>query len=100
VGSRTDGGRALTEGQIYLWGLVNHLWFVAGTGGLPSLNNTFMQPFVNYLPGGGWTYAFNTETSYSWQASQWTAPVNVSAKKMFEVGEIPATVGSGCPVLH
>lgn len=67
--------------------LVNHLWNIGGTDGRPELNATFMQPFINYIPGGGWTIALNTETTYDWTADQFLIPINLSVKKMFKIGE-------------
>jgi hypothetical protein len=74
------------QGKFSYGAMVNHVWGVGGDNGRPDINNTFMQPFFNYIPGGGWTYALNTETSYNWTAEQWTVPVNLSVKKMFSMG--------------
>ncbi len=53
------------------------------------MSNTFVQPFCAYIPGGGWTLTVNTETSYNWRADddELTMPVNLSAKKMFKLGD-------------
>ena len=51
------------------------------------MNATYMQPFINYIPGGGWTFALNSETTYDWNADQFTLPINMSVKKMFNIGE-------------
>ena len=78
------------EGHFSYGLLVNHLWNVGGNDGRPSMNATFMQPFINYIPGGGWTFVLNTETTYNWTASQATIPINLSMKKMFKIGKMPA----------
>jgi len=70
--------------------LVNHLWSYAGTGGRPGVNATYMQPFISYLPGGGWTWSLNSESTYDWAANQWTVPVNLMLSKMVKIGKLPA----------
>jgi hypothetical protein len=80
-----------TTGKFTYGGLVNHLWTVAGSGGMPSdISNTFMQPFISYLPGDGVTFALNSESSYNWESDQWTIPFNLTMKKMFKIGSTPA----------
>lgn len=79
---------ALTSRGHFTYGfLVNQLWNIGGTDGRPDVNATFMQPFFNYIPGGGWTFALNSETTYDWQADQFTMPFNLSVKKMFSIGD-------------
>ena len=75
-----------SEGPFTYGCLVNHLWNVGGNDGRPPVNATFLQPFVNYIPGGGWTCSLNTETSYDWTAEQFTVPINLSVRKMFNIG--------------
>jgi hypothetical protein len=75
------------QGKFTYGALANHVWSYAGSGGRAQLNQTFLQPFFTYLPGGGWTYAINTESSYDWAASQWTIPINVSVSKMILIKE-------------
>ena len=78
----------LTERAGFTTGfLVNHLWNVGGTDGRSEVNSTYFQPFISYLPGGGWTVALNSETSYDWTAEQFTIPINLMLSKMFKIGE-------------
>ncbi len=77
------------DGKFTYGALVNHVWSYAGTGGRPGVNQTFLQPFCSYMPGGGWTYSINTESIYNWQASQWTIPINLMVSKMFKIGKMP-----------
>ena len=78
------------QGQFTYGILVNQLWNVGGNAGRPPVNSTYMQPFLNYIPGGGWTISLNTETTYDWTGAQATIPINLSAKKMFKIGKMPA----------
>jgi hypothetical protein len=75
------------EGHWTYGGLVFHVWNVGGDSGRPPVNGTFIQPFLNYIPGGGWTIALNSETTYNHTAGQFTIPINLTMKKMFKIGE-------------
>jgi hypothetical protein len=67
--------------------MANHLWNVGGTDGRPDVNATYIQPFIVYLPGGGWSVALNSETTYDWDAGQFNLPINLMVSKMFKIGE-------------
>ncbi len=45
-----------------------------------------MQPFVSYIPGGGWTYTLNSETTYDWNSEQFLIPINFMVSKMIPIG--------------
>jgi hypothetical protein len=79
------------SGHFTYGGLVNHIWSATGNGGKyhERINNTYMQPFFNYLPGNGMTYGVNLESSYNWNAEEWTVPVNVMISKMSKIGKTP-----------
>ena len=70
--------------------LANHLWNVGGTDGRAEVNTTFVQPFISYVPGGGWTITVNSETTYDWTAEPFTIPINLLLSKMINIGEQPA----------
>ena len=55
-------------------------------GGRDPVNSSFIQPFLVYLPGGGWSYAINTESTHDWTGSQWTIPINLMVNKMIKIG--------------
>ena len=61
------------EGPWTVGVLANHLWSVAGDSDRASLNATFVQPFVTYVTRTRTTFALNTESTYDWQRSQWSA---------------------------
>jgi hypothetical protein len=79
-----------SEGPFTYGTLANHLWNVGGTDGRPSVNATYLQPFFNYIPGGGWTFQLNTESTYDWTGEQWTVPLNLAVRKMFKLGQTNA----------
>lgn len=106
----TGGGNLLTSNQwaagptaillkmgkrFTYGGLINHLWSYAGNGGRPGTNASFIQPFVVYLAGGGWTVILNSETTYNWQASEATIPVNLMLNKMSKICNTPVQWQAG-----
>ena len=78
------------EGHFTYGVLTNHRWNVGGTDGRPEVNATFIQPFISFIPGGGWTYSLNSESTYDWEAEQFTIPINLMVSKMFKIGDRPA----------
>ena len=84
-----------SEGKFVFGGLINHIWSATGTGGnnRQRINNTYMQPFLNYLPGNGMTYGVNLESSYNWNEPSgdrnWTVPMNMFVAKMSKLGKFP-----------
>jgi hypothetical protein len=65
--------------------LFNHLWGFSNSGRLDDVNATFLQPFAANNIGRGRTVSFNTESTYDWNASQWTVPVNVSFSQVLPI---------------
>ena len=78
---------------VFLWqksgwtygALVNHLVDVGGSHRV-DINSTFLQPFVARGFPGGKTLAINTESTYDWEAEQWTVPVNIMYSKVSRIG--------------
>jgi hypothetical protein len=75
--------------------LANHLWSYAGNEDRRSVNSTFVQPFVSYVTKTRTTFNLNTESTYDWNNSQWTVPVNLSVAQLVKIGKLPVqfTVG-------
>lgn len=74
--------------------LANHIWSVGGSG-TEELSNTFLQPFLSYTTRDAWTFGTNTESSYDWNRSQWTVPVNATVAKLTTIGKLPVNIGAG-----
>lgn len=66
--------------------LANHLWSFAGDDARPSINQTYMQPFVAKALGQGRTLSFNVESSYDWKGDQWSVPFNAGYSKVTRLG--------------
>jgi hypothetical protein len=68
--------------------LANHIWSFAGWGDR-NVNATFLQPFVSYTTKSYTTFGLNTESTYDWENSQWTVPINVLISQLVKIGGKP-----------
>jgi hypothetical protein len=75
--------------------LANHLWSFAGEGGRPDVNQTFLQPFLAYNTNTAFGVTLQTESSYNWEAHQWTVPLGLFASQVLKLGEQPLSVQFG-----
>ncbi len=66
--------------------LGSHIWSVGGGAHRDNIDVTSMEPFVAYTTSMYTTVAVYTETTYDWQAGQWTVPVIVEAGQLFQIG--------------
>lgn len=69
--------------------LTNHLWSFAGEDSRQDVSATFLQPFLTYTTGTHTTFSLNTESSYDWENSQWSVPVNLSVSQLLRIGGSP-----------
>ena len=75
--------------------LANQVWSVAGDSDRTDINNTFLQPFVSYTTATAWTYTLNTESSYDWEADEWSVPINAQVSRLTRIGKQPVSFGVG-----
>jgi hypothetical protein len=75
--------------------LANHLWSFAGTESRQEVNATFLQPFLSYTTKTYTTFTLNTESTYDWQNSQWTVPVNAMVSQLLKLGNQPVQFALG-----
>jgi len=74
--------------------LANHLWSYEGWGP-QNVNATYLQPFLGYTTKTFTTFLVNTESTYDWNASQWSVPINFMITQMLKVGKQPISVQLG-----
>ena len=87
---------ALKQQNGWTYGvLANHLWSYAGTSSRAEVNATFLQPFVSYTTKSSTTFGLNTESTYDWDRSQWTVPLNVSVSQLLRIGKQPVQFSLG-----
>ncbi|MEM6565085.1 MAG: transporter [Pseudomonadota bacterium] len=86
-------GVALRQTGPWTYGaLANHLWDVSGD---TTIDNTFLQPFLSYTTANAVSFTVNSESSYNWDAEQWSVPVNFLIGKVFSIGQQPIQVTGG-----
>lgn len=69
--------------------LANHLWSFAGDGSRDDVNATFLQPFVSFTTKKQTTFTLNSESTYDWEHSQWTVPLNAMVSQLVKFGKQP-----------
>jgi hypothetical protein len=92
------GPTALLLKQAHGWTygvLGNQLWSVAGAGGRDNVNATFIQPFISYTTKTYTSFTLNTESTYDWQHSQWTVPLNATVGQLLKLGKQPVQFSLG-----
>jgi hypothetical protein len=78
---------ALRQANGWTYGaLVNHIWSFAGDGDREDVDATYMQPFVAFTTSKQTTFTLNTESSYDWEANEWSVPINAMVSQLFKVG--------------
>ena len=87
---------ALKQEHGWTYGtLANHVWSFAGEDDRADVNATLMQPFLAYTTPKFTTYSINTESTYDWEAEQWSVPINLMATQLFKVGAQPMSLQLG-----
>jgi hypothetical protein len=75
--------------------LFNHIWSFAGDDQRADVNATFVQPFLAYSTKTYTTFTLQTESTYDWETSQWTVPVNLVVSQVLKIGEQPISLALG-----
>ncbi len=80
-------------GKFTVGMLFNHLWSTSGANDRQDVNQTFLQPFVNYNLGSGLAVGANVEASANWEADEpWTVPLHLSVSKVTLLGKRPVNL--------
>ena len=86
---------ALKQTDGWTYGiLANQLWSFGG-GGVNATNATYLQPFVSYTTKMHTTFALNSESTYDWENSQWSIPLNLMISQLVKIGEVPVQFQAG-----
>lgn len=94
-GAGITGVALVQSGPWTVGGLANHIWSVGGDDNRPDISATFVQPFLAYTTPEAWTYTINTESTYDWEADDWSVPINMQVTKITRIGNQPVSVGGG-----
>lgn len=89
-------GVALKQSGPWTYGmLANHLWSFAGDDARADVNATLLQPFVTFVTPSQTTFSLNTESTYDWEASEWSVPVNLQVAQLIRMGKLPVQLMFG-----
>jgi len=89
-------GLVLQQKKGWTYGvLFNQIWSFAGEESRRSVNATFLQPFITYITKTKTTFSLNTESTYNWNDSQWTVPLNLSVSQLVRIGKLPMSFAVG-----
>jgi len=89
-------GVALAQNDGWTYGiLANQIWSFAGQSSRQDVNAAYMQPFVAYTWPTATTLAFNTESSYDWEADDWSVPLNLMLSQIVKIGKLPVSLQGG-----
>ncbi|MEO8350100.1 MAG: transporter [Chthoniobacteraceae bacterium] len=75
--------------------LANQIWSVAGNDDRQNVNSMFLQPFVSYTTKTHTSFTLNTESTYNWDDSQWTVPLNLMVSQVLRIGKQPVSIQLG-----
>ncbi len=75
--------------------LANQIWSVAGNDDRQNVNSMFLQPFVSYTTETHTTFTVNTESTYNWENSEWTVPLNLMVSQILKIGKLPVSIQLG-----
>jgi hypothetical protein len=75
--------------------LANQIWSVGGTSDRNNISASFIQPFVAYTTHTHTTFSLNTESTYNWETSQWTVPINLGVSQILKIDKQPFSVAVG-----
>jgi len=76
-------------------GLVNHVESFAGDDDRTDVSATFLQPFLSYITPTKTTIGLNLESTYDWEDSEWSVPINLTVNQLLKLGRLPVQVGGG-----
>jgi hypothetical protein len=89
-------GVVLKQEGPWTYGLLaNHIESFAGDSSRTDVSATFVQPFMSYITETKTTLGLNTESTYDWEAEQWSVPVNFTVNQLLKVGDQLLQVGGG-----
>ena len=75
--------------------LANQIWSVAGDSNRNNISAAFLQPFISYTTKTYTSFTVNTESTYDFENSQWTVPLNFMVSQVFKIGGQPMSLQLG-----
>jgi hypothetical protein len=93
-GAGPTGVVIMQRGPWTIGGLANHIRSFAGDSARADVDVTFLQPFVTYTTPTATTFSMNLESTYDWDAGQWTVPINAGVSQVLRLGGQLVQVGA------
>lgn len=84
-----------TPGRWVMGALVSQIWSVAGDKDRADVNQTLIQPFVNYNLDKGWFLTTAPVITANWDAkrgNRWTVPIGGGVGRLFRIGKQPVSL--------
>lgn len=94
-GAGPTGVALIQRGPWTVGALANHIWSFAGDGDRADVNATFLQPFFTHTSPRATSVVLNTESTYNWEAEEWSVPVNLMVNQVLRIGAQPVQIGGG-----
>lgn len=89
-------GVALRQRNGWTYGaLASQTWGIDPPDGEDALNALFLQPFLSYTTANAWSFTLNSESTYDWNAEQWSVPLNAMVSKLVTAGRQPISLQAG-----
>jgi hypothetical protein len=73
--------------------LANHIESFAGDSARADISATLLQPFLTYNTAKQTSYTLNTESTYDWEAEEWSVPINVGVSQLLRAGNQLIQIG-------
>lgn len=83
------------DGPWTVGALANHIWSFTGQDDRADVSSTFLQPFLSYTTHDAWTFTLNTESTYDWEAREWSVPINFEISKLVRIDKQAVSFGVG-----
>ena len=75
--------------------LANQIWSVSGADRYGETSAAFLQPFVSYTTPKATSFTLNTESTYDWEDTQWSVPINAMVAQIVKIGGKPIQLTAG-----
>ena len=90
----------IRPGQWTIGMLGYQSWSVSASGSQATnpggtANNTYWQPFINYVTKDAWTFGVNTESTFNWDTRRASNPMNATISKLVYFGKLPVSFTAG-----
>jgi hypothetical protein len=74
------------QGDWVLGILIQQVWSFAGDSDRSSVNQFFLQPFINYNLEDGWYLSSRPAFVGNWNSNDWTVPLGAGIGKIVDIG--------------